>query len=312
MARLFFSYSHRDEKLRDRLEVHLAALRREGLIDVWHDRRIPAGDDFADRIDENLERADIILLLVSADFIASRYCYEIEMTRAMERHAAGEARVIPVILDFCEWHGTPFGRLQAVPRDGRPVAAWGNLNEAFLNTVTAIRAVLPKQQQPEAAPARRAAPAPAAPQGFPRSGNLRVRRSFTDADRSRFLQEAFDFIKRFFQGSLQELQVRHPQIEAQYRDIDANTFTAVIYENGRRASECCVRLGGFGGEGITYSSQAEAHGNGFNEQLTIADDEVSLYLRPMGMMMHLNRDEQALTHEGAAEYYWTALIEALQ
>lgn len=310
MARLFFSYSHRDEELRDRLEVHLAALRREGSIDTWHDRRITAGDDFANAIDENLERADIILLLVSADFIASRYCYEIEMMRAMERHAAGEARVIPVILDFCDWHGTPFGRLQAVPRDGKPVAAWANLNEAFLNVVIAIRTAVPKVQ-PEAPPTSPVASA-APPRDFPRSGNLRVRRSFTDADRSRFLQDAFDFMKRFFQGSLHELQARHPQIEAQYRDIDANTFTAVIYENGRRASECCVRLGGFAGDGITYSSRAEVRGNGFNEQLTVEDDEVSLFLRPMGMMMHLNRDEQALTHEGAAEYYWTALIQPLQ
>src|ERR1044072_2186300 len=98
MAVAFFSYSHRDEALRDELEVHLATLKRQGLIEAWHDRRITAGDDFAGVISEHLERADIILLLVSPYFLNSNYCYDVEMTRALERHREKTARVIPVIL----------------------------------------------------------------------------------------------------------------------------------------------------------------------------------------------------------------------
>jgi len=95
---LFYSYSHKDEALKDQLVSHLSNLRRQGIIREWHDRKIGLGTEWAKEIDEHLNSADVILLLVSADFIASEYCHEIEMKRAMERHESGEARVIPVIL----------------------------------------------------------------------------------------------------------------------------------------------------------------------------------------------------------------------
>jgi hypothetical protein len=123
--RLFYSYSHKDEELRDELETHLKLMQRQGLIESWHDRRITAGDEWKKDIDENLERADIILLLVSADFIASDYCYDIEMERALERHDVGEAVVIPVIIRDVNWKGAPFSRLGVLPEDGKAVATWG-------------------------------------------------------------------------------------------------------------------------------------------------------------------------------------------
>src|SRR5438132_1153332 len=95
---IFFSYSHKDQALREKLETHLTLLKREGLISSWHDRKIIAGTEWSGEIDAHLNTAQIILLLVSADFIASSYCSDIEVARAMERHNAGEARVIPVIL----------------------------------------------------------------------------------------------------------------------------------------------------------------------------------------------------------------------
>src|SRR5438270_622311 len=116
MLTVFFSYSHRDEDLRNELEVHLSALKRQDIIQAWHDRRIGSGNDFELTISEHLEASDIILLLVSPYFIASDYCYEIEMRRALQRHNAGEARVIPVILQPCDWQHLPFGKLLAVPK----------------------------------------------------------------------------------------------------------------------------------------------------------------------------------------------------
>lgn len=85
MATLFFSYSHIDEALRDQLEIHLASLKRQGLIASWHDRRITAGTELGNAIDEHLDSAEVILLLISPDFIASDYCYNREMVRAMEK-----------------------------------------------------------------------------------------------------------------------------------------------------------------------------------------------------------------------------------
>lgn len=139
MRKLFFSYSHKDKDLRDKLEVQLSILKREGLIEAWHDRKIPAGDELDKAIDEKLEHADVILLLISPDFLASRYCYDIEVKRAMQRHAEGSARVIPVILRACEWQNAPFGKLVAVPTDGKAVTKWRDRDQAFLDVAQKIR-----------------------------------------------------------------------------------------------------------------------------------------------------------------------------
>jgi hypothetical protein len=140
VASVFFSYSHADEALRNEIEKQLSLLKRQGIIEAWHDRRIGAGEDFADAVDQHVETDDIILLLVSADFMASDYCYEREMVRAMERHTAGEAIVIPVILRPCDWHGAPFGRLNATPPDGKPITSYANRDEALLEAAKAVRA----------------------------------------------------------------------------------------------------------------------------------------------------------------------------
>ena len=95
---VFYSYAHEDEALCNELEKHLSLLQRQRLITAWHDRHILPGTDWAQAIDEHLERASVILLLISADFLASDYCYGIEMQRALERHQANEARVIPILL----------------------------------------------------------------------------------------------------------------------------------------------------------------------------------------------------------------------
>lgn len=317
MASVFFSYTHVDESLRDQLEIHLSLLKREGLITAWHDRRIVAGSNLDDSIDEQLERADIILLLVSANFIASEYCFATEMKRAMERHKAGEARIIPVILRACDWHTAPFGKLNAVPTDGRPVTSWPNQDEAFADIAKSIRAAVgatasSSARASVAAPAREAVPAASAQ--VPRSSNMRVKHQFSDLDRDTFVSETFDFIARFFEGSLQELQKRHAQFRGRFTRIDARRFTASIYKDGKSISQCSVTHGGaFGGNSnreITYSSQISTHTNSYNEALTIAEDSQTLYLKPM---MNMARGvSEKLSDTGAAEYLWSMLMEPVQ
>ena len=139
MAKVFYSYSHRDEGLRDELGNHLAPLHRQGLIAEWHDRKIGPGTEWEGQIDTHLDEAEIILLLISSDFIASDYCYDVELNRAMERHEAEEAYVIPIILRPVDWEGAPFAALQALPRDAEPVTSWENQDEAFRDISQAIR-----------------------------------------------------------------------------------------------------------------------------------------------------------------------------
>ena len=141
-AQLFYSYSHKDERFREQLETHLSILRRQRLISEWHDRKIDAGTEWKDAIDDHLKAASIILLLVTADFLASDYCYDVELRYAMERHQKGKARVIPVILQPCDWQTSSLAGLQALPKDGKPVTKWQNRNDAWLNVAQGIRAVL--------------------------------------------------------------------------------------------------------------------------------------------------------------------------
>jgi internalin A len=145
--RLFYSYSHKDEKLRDELEIHLKLLQRQGLIDTWHDRKIEAGDEWKQQIDDNLERADIILLLISANFIASDYCYKKEMKRALERHEKAEAHVIPVIVRDTNWRIAPFSKLQALPKDGKAVTSWTKKDSAWRNVSEGIQRVAEEMRQ---------------------------------------------------------------------------------------------------------------------------------------------------------------------
>ena len=136
---IFFSYSHKDEDLRDELEKHLSVLKRQGVINSWHDRRIGAGSEWGNAIDRKLKSAKIILLLVSPDFLASDYCNDIELVCAMELHNEKKAIVIPVILRPSDWKCTLINGLQALPKDGKPVTVWKNRDQAFLDVTDGIR-----------------------------------------------------------------------------------------------------------------------------------------------------------------------------
>ena len=129
------------------LNNHLMILRRMGLIEGWHDRMIEAGEDWKHSIDINLERADIVLLLISSDFIASDYCYEIEMKLALERHEKKEARVIPVIIRDCNWKIAEFSKLQALPKDGKAVTKWDDKDSAWRNISEGIERVVEEMRK---------------------------------------------------------------------------------------------------------------------------------------------------------------------
>ncbi len=139
---VFCSYAHKDEELQQALKAHLSSLQHQGRLLLWHDRLLQPGMDWAREIDEHLNRAAVVLVLISADFLASHYCYGIEMARALERHDAGEAVVIPVVLRAVEWRDEPVARLQALPANAKPITSWSNQDEAFANVAAGIREAL--------------------------------------------------------------------------------------------------------------------------------------------------------------------------
>ena len=139
-VRIFYSYSHTDEEYRDLLDLQLGMLKREGLIETWRDRDIYPGQEIETEISEHLRNAHIILLLISPDFVSSDYCYDREMREAVRRSQMGRAKTIPIILRPTEgWQNAPFGKLMALPTDGRPVTTWDNFDEAFENIAEGIR-----------------------------------------------------------------------------------------------------------------------------------------------------------------------------
>src|SRR5436190_10191250 len=142
-VKIFFCYAHEDEPQLNKLKSHLRPLQRIGLIDVWYDRDISAGKKWEEEIVTHLNEANIILLLVSPDFMDSDYCYGIEMQRALERDERGEAHVIPIILRPVYWQGA-LGNLQALPTDAKPImsSSWQYQDEAFFNVVQALRKVI--------------------------------------------------------------------------------------------------------------------------------------------------------------------------
>ena len=295
---MFFSYSHADEGMRDQLEKHLSALKNQGLIEAWHDRRILAGQNFDSEIDSHLESASIILLLVSPDFLASEYCYNEEMRRALELSKSGSAAVIPVILRPCDWHDTPFGNLLAAPKDGFAITQWTNVDEAFLDVVKAIKTRLPRVT--EAGEGSHTNPAGTTQTAVIRSSNLRVTKNFNQLDKDRFLHAGFDYLAKFFENSLKELTDRNPGIEHSFRRIDANRFTATAYRNGEKKCQCSVYLGGFP-NAISYAMGEDARGTGFNESISVENDDQLLYFKCLGMQS-FGRTSDKLAPQGQPSF----------
>jgi hypothetical protein len=126
------------------------------------------------------------------------------------------------------------------------------------------------------------------------------------------LDEAFEYIASYFENSLSELEKRNNDLATRFKRVDNGSFTASIYENGRSVSYCKIRLGGMLGNGIAYSMSDQASDNSFNENLSVDFDDQHLFLKPLGFSIASQRKLSQLSFEGAAEYYWSMLMQPLQ
>lgn len=317
MATVFFSYAHTDEELRKELEKHLAMLRRGKLIEAWHDRKIVPGQPFDRVISEHLEAADIILLLVSPDFLASDYCWDVEVRRAVERHTRGEAAVIPVILRPCDdWQSAPFGGLLALPRDGKPVTTWPNRDEAFVDVARGIRTALADRQYRATAPqAPRPTTLPAENKERAASRvSVRLPRTFSEIDRADFIEAAFAETAEFFETSLAALERENTGIQARFRRLDARRFTAVVYRDGRAAARCTIWSAPHRTfpSGIGYVANDSGETSSLNESFSVETGPDALHLKPLGMSFVGRPRQDTLTAAGAAQYLWELFLQPLQ
>lgn len=315
MASVFFSYSHKDQAIRDELETHLALFKRQGIISAWHDRRIEAGGHLHDEISEHLKNSEIVLVLVSANFFASDYCFDNEMQSALTREKAGECTVIPVIVKPCQWTTSPLGHLRATPTDGIPISKWPDQDEALSLVAADIKRATDKYSSNEN---KSSLPSPTSLQpeqpatnGLPRSSNLRVKRTFSDQEKDAFVAETFEFIARYFEGSLAELGSRNSHLSGRFQRLDKRAIIAAIYDSGKKVAACSVWYGGSSfGKGVSFSNSDAGPGNSYNEMLFVEEDGYLLSWKA-GLAFH-GGDTKRLSEEGAAEHLWSMLIRALQ
>src|SRR5436305_4198480 len=149
MFKIFFCYAREDEVHLNKLQTHLTSLELEGLIETWYDRKIDPGVKCEKEIREKLDMAQIILLLISPDFLASEYCRGVEMKLALERHERGEARVIPIIVRHVHWRIQPLHKLQALPMDAKPITSWADVDAACFDVTDGIRRIIQQLSPPK-------------------------------------------------------------------------------------------------------------------------------------------------------------------
>ncbi|GAM97729.1 hypothetical protein U91I_01357 [alpha proteobacterium U9-1i] len=309
--KLFISYSHADSALLAVLRTHLKPLERTGVIAPWFDGYLVPGDDIDAQVRRALETAELVALLVSPDFLASDYCYDVEMQSAVRRHEAGAARVVPIIARECQWHGAPFGRLVAVPSDGKPImsAHWPDKDAAWTIVAKGIESAA-KAEVVASRNEARATPAPAAaPLGGQAPMRVAAKKRFTDRDKDEFKGSAFDHIARMFEISIGVLD---GELSGSFRRIDANKFTATIYKSGTKVAGCTLWMGGaFSSDSICYVGNDRGETNSMNNWLSIETNGDALALKPQ-MTLARGGDDVMLDPHGAAQFLWAEFVARLQ
>lgn len=139
--RIFTSYCHRDEAFKTELDKHLTPLLLQGRVEGWNDRHIRAGAPLYEAIRDNIRAADIVLMLISADYVSSKACQD-EMTIALERSATKQSLAIPIVVRACDWTGLPIGQLLSANRDGLPINSAADGDVAWYEVVMAIKQIL--------------------------------------------------------------------------------------------------------------------------------------------------------------------------
>ncbi|MHA6287236.1 toll/interleukin-1 receptor domain-containing protein [Maricaulis sp. CAU 1757] len=317
--RAFLSYAHEDERYKAQILKHLALMKREGLIDVWHDREIRVGQDIGNTIDANLESADLFIALISSDFLSSEYCFSVEMRRGLERAGQGDCIFATVIVRSCDWQSAEFAKLLVLPTDGKPISRWADIDEAYTNVALELRKAISEwvKRKGRTDKLKELSPQDRSPKGVlvdrPKSANLTIKKNFSDLEKDIFLKNGFEYIAKYLEASAEELSTRNSPIDYS-TEQNGERVLLKVYRDGSIVSQIQARLGNhIGGRGISISYGVNASRPGaINEMLGLADDGVELYLTPI-LGFHTGAENgKKLSFEGASEYIWSFVIEPLQ
>ncbi|MES2460256.1 MAG: toll/interleukin-1 receptor domain-containing protein [Armatimonadota bacterium] len=304
----FISYSHADEKDLERLRKHMAMLQREGSISAWTDRAVLPGTPLDGEIDKQLQNSALFIALLSPDYIASGYCYDKEFEKAQALHEAGKLRIVPVILEPCDWLNTPFRNFMALPKDGKAVSNWTNQNTAYLDVVTGLRGVLQ---------ASASGSAPVTGTGVPSAVTVRrprVKQDFDSIQKSDFADKAYDVIQNYFRASCDEINSVGDTLRAKFERMSATAFTCTVVNRAKiRGGEAHITVTNAKGRyhfgNISYIYAPHSTDNSSNGSYNVEADDYNLFLTPGPMAMLGGRDEATkLSPEQAAENLWNAFV----
>jgi hypothetical protein len=283
-------------------------LRRDGAVDTWSDHQILPGSKLNDEIRSKLESASLFIALVSPDYLASKYCYEVEFQHALHLANSGKIRIIAIILEPCDWKSSPFREFLLLPRDGKPISEWANQNNAFLDIVTNVKRLLDSMKS--ARPAERVR----ADEERPSGRRLRVRQDFDAIQRADFADKAYDVLKSYFESSCAELnEIADPNLRAKFEIMGATAFTCTVVNRGKRSG---------GGAHITVQNNKQGSGifgdinfvyeryardNKSNGSLRVEADEYNLHLVMDGFNFGRGGNEK-MTARQAAETLWSDFV----
>lgn len=214
----FISYSHADDTYLALFQKHLAQLRREGSISDWTDNAISAGGSLDSEISKVLDEAEIFIALVSPDYLSSNYCYEKEFAEAQRRHKEGSLKIVPVILEPCDWQNTPFGSIKALPKDGKAVALWNNQNTAMMDVTAHLRNISNIDDTNTSTVSK---------VGSIATKKYKIKKDFDSIEKMEFVDKAFNDVTKKIQDNLAEI-------------LSIDNIKARIIENNDNEMSCLL------------------------------------------------------------------------
>lgn len=306
----FISYSHRDEHYLERLKVHLAPMRRENRITDWADKDIYAGSNLDSSISDELENSDLFIALISPDYLASNYCYDKEFEKALRMQDSGRITIIPIILQPCEWKKTPFGKMKALPKDGKEISEWTNENNAYLDIANELRRLLNLnlKEIPEVETRRSSEKQVAR--------NYRVKQYFSEVDSFSFKEKSFEAIKNYFIDAVQEID-NIENLQARVTNSEKNNFTCLISNrSNNKNSFICIALGNeernnFGDLRYEFSQRVSPSSVHLDKIFNVENDEYDLYWKNNTSMHYSSNRSQEARYSAAqvAEIIWDDFIQ---
>jgi hypothetical protein len=304
MLDAFISYSHKDSAIVDRLRVHLATLEREKKIAHWYDQKILAGGEIDAEISKHLSGCNLFIAIISPDFLASHYCYEREMQAAIQLYKSGKLRMVSIIAEPCDWQNTPIAQFKVLPHDGKPVVEWPNQNTAYLEIVKELRKItdaIPTQIQTD--------PQHIAPTPNNVSNRYKVKRAFSEIDKSDYLQKSFKEIRELMKQYVEDID-KVENIQARFSDTSAEGFTCVVSNNARPNSvaylNVYIRSEMFMGD-LSFNYNQRPNFNTINGSFSIEANDYEPYFRH-GFAIVSNNSNQKLNEKEVFLYLWRDLI----